>query len=208
MTVHISAILGGGSLHDQVLQNCRFEGFGTEAYGSESIADLIRLSRLDGSSITEFGDASAMVATSPSVAVYVDVYLGRAVRMWLLGSTAVDAPVPRLSVPIDPDRDQRGPAALYEEAEFPLLAPYREAVEDGWRTLSRQPPFATLPRLRGKVIRALAADDRWAALLHVGALSTGKPVDCYALLHDRGAVVDEAGLTIALKREWQPALRA
>ena len=213
----VEAISGRDS--SRVLQHCRMSGMGAKFYGTADIADALREARLslaavDGAQSDTTAFLIAELDDRTQVAAVADHVDGWITRLWLLcerRSTALCAP--HLSVPYDPDRDQRGAPPIIEPADFPGAVD-AQVVGRAWELAIRAEPLASLPltSIRAVVLRAIASRDRWFALARIdGASATGR-AGCFAILQGgddpHGQVIlDRAGLAAALEQPWTPALR-
>lgn len=205
---------GEAGAFDCVLQNCRFEGFGTQAYGSESIRELFRKNAAPIRDTLELAGPTfaAMIAVDTRgrpAGLFADLHHGSVTRLWSLGGTRANAaPTPRVAVPDDLDLDQRGARLAFEPALFPDLsstgATAIETLGTGW---VRTPPAEIaeqLERPRFFVLRAGADDERVTAFLRVEGAANDQRVGCYALVvadqtgADIHVAVDHAGLAASV----------
>ena len=199
-----------------LLHNARFEGLGTEAFGSTAIADLFRLNPLSWHGPADlvvhnrfaavFGQTNAGAA-----ALFADIHAGNIARLWLLANHGVaHAAAARTAVPADFDRDQRRPVFAFEPDAHPALAPahadrvarFGQALVDG--STAFPTAAARLLRVRPVVLRAFSDAKHTAVLLAVQSVrgvDPGGPVLCYAgvlLGADERLVSDGAGLAAAV----------
>lgn len=213
---------GDAAAYRNVLHNCRFEGLGTEGYGTEDIRALLRAAAPMARVTAELGGSTTAAlfgadGAGRPAALFADLFEGRAMRLWLLGSRAHEAQPPlRTAVPVDPDLDQRGGRIAFEPADHPDLAGAgAEAVRDAvqpWLDDPAAPATRPLMRARPIVLRALSAGGRAAALVRVEGIVTGRGRAGFlaAVMTGDGestTVIDEAGRAASLAASWAPILR-
>lgn len=198
-----------------LLQNCRFEGAGTVAYGRDEIAGLFARSGAADEMQVVGGNGHAAVFAGET-ALVADTHDGWIGRIWYCGASPVGSPRPAsVDVPFDPDLDQRGGSVAFDPADHPALAAADVAVVGAFaaRYLGARGE-AGLARTRPLVLRAFSAPAGAVALLMVqGMAGDGRPrLVRYAvaalLLRDGEPVIvaDLAGLADAAARPWTPRL--
>ena len=213
---------GRADAFDRVLQNTRFEGFGSAAYGAEAIHALFRGRPTMAEDAVQVTGASAAAligrdGEGAGFALYADLHDGWVTRLWRLGAgaTAPGAP-PSTSVPADFDLNQRGGRLAFDAGDHPALAPdYAETVAALGERWLRDAPVEVvggLERARFLVLRAMSEEDRVAALFRVQGASSQGLAGFYALAvvepSAQHVVVDAVGAKVALAAPWAPVLRA
>lgn len=215
----LTAILGG-ERHPALLQNCRFEGLGGQAYGEEAIREAMRGAPLDvrGADVVECPGGGALFtgnADGGETAVFADLFEGGFIgRIWRLGEAVGLVPETAIGVPFDPDLSQSRGAVHCRAGDHPWLAadaaPHVEAVAT---TLAEADAAF---RARVFVLRAFSQDDDVAALFAVhrmtgqGPRHMGFSFAAARLTVTKGKLVasrivaDPAGEVAALAAPWRP----
>lgn len=207
-----------------LLHICRFSGFGREAYGGEDIAALLGRGKLAvaPSLVLTSATGAAVLGTSGKggpVAAFADVTAGSITQLWLLSDCSLPGPARSgVSVPYDPDCDQRGASVAFDATDFPLLATeHAIAVRHAFDTLPADETVAgfALDRLRAVVLRAFSTADGWAALVAVtGATAHGRAAFFTMIASSSREsalptiVPDRAGAIVAMAAPWTPSVRA
>ena len=209
------ADIASGRDTSRILQHCRMSGLGAEFYGTADIAAALREAAVDTTAVTTAqSDATgfliAQYADGSQAALVAEHVEGWVTRLWLLGDQQSAAtPAPHVSVPYDPDRDQRGPGRVIDAADFPEFNRPGD-VNGKWEEALAGEQIAALPltRLRAVTLRAATGSSgRWFALLRIDGTGSAGRGACFAVLHRGGLIVDHAGLARALDQPWSPALR-
>ena len=200
-----------------LLQNCRLEGFGIQAFGREPILDLFRRAPMDLSQAwTVLESPRALLVVDDDRAIFADLHDARVSRLWVLGTEGLATPEPAVCVARDLDLSQTEAALMFDAFDHPDL----DAAGGARLARLAQPSGLTgfgLPEFsrRTFVVRAFSTADRVAALvICAGALDAveRKPFTVnLALLAttDTGresmrVVVDRAGLLGCRQRPWTP----
>lgn len=194
------------------LQDCRFEGLGTRAFGRAAIARLIADHPLPVAPVTAHAAGHACAfgeSDGAPFALFADLSDGHIARLWRLGTASASARAPALllvDVPHDPDRSQHAPGVGFRAADHPALA---AAHQDAVAALADR-----IADTRALVLRAFSDGDRAAALLAVTQHAPGaapRGVMRAVLLTFAGGVVvahhvvdDGAGRAASDARPWLP----
>ena len=170
----LEALARGDAAGGLLLNTCRVEWAGAEAYGEEAIAELFRNEPM------AFGDGAVFVRTATGAALVdadqalvADLYGEHVGRLWRIGAGGAPEAEPAVAVAFDPDlRQHRGDVYVRRE-DHPELAPDDlDRITKAGQRLVAAIEGEPLHRARAFVVRAFSADGA-AALYAVHRLSGG-----------------------------------
>ncbi|WP_174273227.1 hypothetical protein [Sphingomonas bacterium] len=204
-----------------LLQNTSFEGFGSDAYGKEEIAAMLRRHSPFTAVTRQARTARSQAvigedAAGRPVALFADLHDGWITRLWRLGEGADPAPLrPVTSVPADADMDQRGGRLGFAPEAHPELEPAHAAalVALGDRWLAGQPVdvIGALACARPIILRAFSEGGACAALIRIqGRFPHGLGGFLMLVMIADGETIvlaDQDGRAAAERQPWRPALR-
>lgn len=208
MTVLETLLRGKGP---PVLQTCRFEGMGGQAYGREAVGGLLAAMRPSlANSDLDIETDRLGVWMDAEHAVVADLSRGLVHRLWILGDLETLEPLPALDIPIDRDLGQAGGSVRFEPADHAdLRAVHREHLAHAmcdW-------PGLRIGRLRPVVWRAASVGTRVIALIRLeGEEPGGRPVPIAfngLVVVEKAAILyrmDSAGRSTDQRRAWTPRL--
>jgi len=208
----IIALTRGERPQSGLLHNCRFEGFGAEAYGPEAIVEHFRRAGFllaDGAAVLESPRHIAIIDADR--ALFADIAEGGIQRIWALGDRALITPEARLSVAFDPDLAQAGGDLFFAESDHPDLDPSGASrLADIGGAMARNDAGA---RTRCFALRGFGDDTAGAALFALYRLD-GSPARAAgfaaALACWQGDAVriveDAAGWEAASQARWTPRI--
>lgn len=211
-----------------LLHNARFEGLGAEAFGGAAVAELFRAQPIHWAAMTAtlvHPRAAALFGSTDRgpAALFADLHDGHVARLWLIADHDADndagcQPAIATHVPVDTDRDQRGPAFPFDPAEHPTLDPAHAGriATLGAALIDGGMPWPSAPqrhaRVRPLVLRAISAGGATGLLLRVQSLAdarAGGIRSAYgaALLDARETLIpDAAALRMAARTPWNPRI--
>lgn len=208
MTVLDTLLRGKGP---SVLQTCRFEGMGGQAYGREAVGGLLAAMQPSLANPDLDIETNRLgVWMDEEHAVVADLSRGLVQRLWILVDPETLEPHPALDVPIDRDLGQAGGSVRFEPADHPdLRAVHREPLAHAvcnW-------PDLRIGRLRPVVWRAASIGTRVIALMRLeGEEPGGRPVPIAfngLVVVEKAATlyrIDGAGRSTDQRRTWTPRL--
>lgn len=181
----LRSVIGGrsGSTH-HLLNTCRFEGFGGEVLGSNSVADEFRLRPFVVAPQPHVVAQPHTIAILDSdthgepVCFFAETYKNQIGRLWRVGPapTRPLTSVPAVSVPFDPRMSQIAPRVAFNATDHPELAAaaatHIENVVDELCELPDETGSGKSPRRTPFVIRAVSQDQMCALLLQMHELTT------------------------------------
>ena len=206
----IAVAQGRRPLDTGLLENCRLEWAGGEAYGEEAILASFRANPLPIGAGEVLRAPHALAWIGEGAALFADLYDERIGRIWRTGNGVPPVAEPVIGVAFDPDmRQQRGDVLLRAEDHPGLDADCAEALVAAARRIVESCVADGAYRARAFVVRAFSAEAGPVALCAIHQLGDG-PVRssgfAYAVLAtgpegDDRVVIDQTG-----SGEWCPRL--
>jgi hypothetical protein len=170
----LRTILSGERPDGGVLQTCRLELDGAEAYGEEAILERLRVAPFAMGRNADWIAGERHVASAEGdCAVFADIYGDEVARIWCLRPGEPARPEPAVAVAFDPDLSQTRGDVSGQQSDHPDLQPgaFPHLIEAGRRLAydSETPGY----RARAFLIRAFSAGNRHVGLFAVHRLGPG-----------------------------------
>ena len=167
------AAIAGGRRCDRLLESCRLEVGGFDAFGVEAIGDAFRRDPLALSAAATVEDDAHFASVVDGQAIFADLYDGHVGRLWRVGRSAPHAAEPFVAVAFDPDlRQARGDVAFDHVDHRGLAVDAATRVRGcGLDILARDPAAW---RSRAFCIRAFGSAGRGAALFALYRMTSAR----------------------------------
>lgn len=167
-----------------LLNSCRLEAGGGEAFGSEAVAAKLRTASLDlkDAWFLEGGHGAAIVAND--AAVVADLHGPNIGRLWVISPTWMIDAEPAVGVAFDTDLHQERANVIFDPRDHPGLTDDGAARARGLASSLLSQGLAQWIRARAFIIRAFGDNERGLALLALYRLANA-PIRtggfCYAV---------------------------
>ena len=162
-----------GNTKGRVLEACRLEVGGFDAFGIEAIGDAFRRDPIQFDEARTIWDLMHFAAIADNQALFADLYDGNIGRIWRVGRSAPHEPEPFVLVPFGPDLGQAGGDVAFAPADHPALAKDAHIrVRDAGQAILDADPAAW--RSRVFCIRAFGTANRGAALFALYRMNSGR----------------------------------